>query len=122
MKLFQSLQDQSYRFFTVNDPGIVMSRMNNDVNEIRGMIRTSLVDILSYFFLIISSVVLMIALHWQVALILIGTWPLVFLIAIVNGKLNAKVLERCILHEQDTGSFIFDRLNGNCSELMREQP
>ena len=118
VELFKSLQSQSYRFFTQNDAGDIMSRIWNDLDEIEHTVSTFTMEIFSSVSIVIATVIFMTIFHWQLTAIVIGLWPIAIIITIVAGKLNAKEFGQYVLRNEDASSFTLDRLNVNGSILL----
>jgi ATP-binding cassette subfamily B protein len=66
--LFRHLSRMSLRWFTSNRTGDALSRINNDVGSIQGVISNTLGDVVGNLITLVSTLVLMLALDWRLAL------------------------------------------------------
>jgi ATP-binding cassette subfamily B protein len=67
-RLFRHLSSMSLRWFTANRTGDALSRINNDVGGIQGVISTTLGDVVGNLITLVSTLILMLALDWRLAL------------------------------------------------------
>jgi ATP-binding cassette subfamily B protein len=67
-RLYRHLSSMSLRWFTSNRSGETLSRINNDVGAIQGVISTTLGDVVGNTITLVSTLALMIALDWRLAL------------------------------------------------------
>ncbi|HEX3246766.1 MAG TPA: ABC transporter ATP-binding protein [Chloroflexota bacterium] len=74
--LYVHLQKQGLRFFTDSRTGEVMSRLNNDVNGVQDVIRDTLAGVLTNVFVVISTIVVILAIDWRLALVALAIIPL----------------------------------------------
>ena len=66
-RLFRHLSSMSLRWFTSNRTGDALSRINNDVGSIQGVISNTLGDVVGNVITLTSTLVLMLALDWRLA-------------------------------------------------------
>ncbi|MFN8523607.1 MAG: ABC transporter ATP-binding protein [Chloroflexota bacterium] len=107
-EMYRHLQRQSLRFFTDQKTGEVMSRVNNDVNGIEGVITGTLVSLVTNTVTVVSITILMFALNWQLALVSLGILPFFILPTRRVGR-TRQVLRRRAAEQQ-----------GALSALMQE--
>ena len=74
-QLYRHLQRQSLRFFTDNKTGEVMSRVNNDVAGVEGVVTNTLVSVVTNVVTVTAISVLMLSLHWQLAVVALLILP-----------------------------------------------
>lgn len=86
-RLFEHLQRLSLRFFTDTRTGEIQSRLTNDVGGVQTVVTSTLSDILSNVVVMISALVAMAVLSWQLTLLTLVTMP-------VFGWLSKLVGER----------------------------
>ncbi len=67
-RLFRHLSSMSLRWFTSNRTGDALSRINNDVGSIQGVISNTLGEVVGNLITLVSTLVLMLALDWRLAL------------------------------------------------------
>jgi ATP-binding cassette subfamily B protein len=66
-RLFRHLSSLSLRWFTSNRSGDAISRINNDVGSIQGVISNTLGEVVGNLITLVSTLVLMLALDWRLA-------------------------------------------------------
>ena len=74
-QMYQRLQMMSLRFYTSTKTGEVMARITSDVGGIQGVISGTLVSAMSNVITLITTLALMFALSWQLALIALFVLP-----------------------------------------------
>ncbi|MBV9121381.1 MAG: ABC transporter ATP-binding protein [Chloroflexi bacterium] len=77
--LYQHLTSLALRFFTVTKTGEIMSRLNNDVGGVQDSVTGSLISIVSNLFMLVSTLVLIFKMNWQLSVIAIAILPLFIL-------------------------------------------
>ena len=75
IRIFTHLQAMSIGFFTRNRPGVLISRITNDVEALDQLISTGVVTLFSSTLTLIGVVVIMLALDAQLALVVFLTLP-----------------------------------------------
>jgi ATP-binding cassette, subfamily B, bacterial len=75
IRIFTHLQGMSIGFFTRNRPGVLISRITNDVDALDQLISTGVVTLFSSTLTLIGVVVIMLALDVQLALVVFLTFP-----------------------------------------------
>jgi ABC-type multidrug transport system fused ATPase/permease subunit len=75
IRIFTHLQAMSIGFFTRNRPGVLISRITNDVDALDQLISTGVVTLFSSTLTLIGVVVIMLALDVQLALVVFLTLP-----------------------------------------------
>jgi ABC-type multidrug transport system fused ATPase/permease subunit len=82
-RIFRHLQGQSIGFFTRNRPGVLISRITNDVDALDQLISTGVTTLFSSLLTLIGVVVIMLLLDVGLALIVFITFPLLLIASIV---------------------------------------
>lgn len=75
-RMFRHLQQLSFRFYDQMATGRVVARVTSDVEAIQQLISQGLVSLLGDSLLLLAAVALMFRLNWQLALVALGTVPL----------------------------------------------
>jgi ATP-binding cassette subfamily B protein len=75
-RLYRRLSSMSLRWFTANRSGETLSRINNDVGSVQNVIMESLGGVLSNAIILASTLPIMLALDWRLALFPIVLIPL----------------------------------------------
>ncbi len=74
-QLFERVLHQSVAFFTQARTGDVMSRLSNDVNGVQGVVSDTLFSLVANVVVVASTLVLMVALNWQMTLVALVVLP-----------------------------------------------
>ncbi len=82
-RIYEHLQAMSIGFYTRNRPGVLISRMTNDVQALDQLVTDGIVTLFSSTLTLIGVVVILLVLDVQLALITFLTFPLLALASIV---------------------------------------
>src|ERR1700761_1814547 len=88
-RIFTHLQAMSIGFFTRNRPGVLISRMTNDVEALQQLVTDGVVTIFSSSLTLIGVVVILLLLDVKLALITFLTFPLLLLASLVFRIVSA---------------------------------
>jgi len=86
-RLYRHLQSLSMGFYTGTRTGEIQSRVTNDVGGVQTVVTSTITDILSNIVILISTVVAMSILSWQLTLVAVGIVPL---FAVLTKMIGAK--------------------------------
>ncbi len=75
-RVFAHIQSMSIGFFTRRSPGVLISRMTNDIEALNQLVTTGAVTLLSSGLTLIGVVTIMLLLDWKLALVAFLTFPL----------------------------------------------
>jgi ABC-type multidrug transport system fused ATPase/permease subunit len=81
--VFAHLQSMSIGFFTRRSPGVLISRMTNDIEALNQLLTSGVTTLFSSVLTLIGVVVIMFALDVELALVTFLTFPLVALASVV---------------------------------------
>jgi ABC-type multidrug transport system fused ATPase/permease subunit len=82
-RVFAHLQSMSIGFFTRRSPGVLISRMTNDIEALNQLVTNGVVTLISSGLTLIGVVVIMLLLDVKLALVTFLTFPLVALASII---------------------------------------
>ncbi len=82
-RVFSHLQSMSIGFFTRRSPGVLISRMTNDIEALNQLVTSGVVTLISSGLTLIGVVAIMLVLDAKLALVTFLTFPLVALASIV---------------------------------------
>jgi ATP-binding cassette, subfamily B, bacterial len=82
-RVFAHLQSMSIGFFTRRSPGVLISRMTNDIEALNQLVTNGVVTLISSGLTLIGVVVIMLLLDVKLALVTFLTFPLVALASVV---------------------------------------
>ena len=85
-RLFRHLQSLSLGFFTGTRTGEIQSRVANDVGGVQNVVTSTVTDVISNVVILVSTVVAMSVLSWQLTLVALGVVPAFALITKRIGK------------------------------------
>ena len=89
-RLYRHLQSLSVGFFTGTRTGEIQSRVANDVGGVQNVVTSTVTDIISNIVILISTVVAMAILSWQLTLVAVGIVPLfAFFTKVVGDRRRA---------------------------------
>jgi len=88
-RIFVHLQSMSIGFFTRRSPGVLISRMTNDVEALNQLVTNGLVTIFSSTLTLVGIVVIMLFLDVKLALITFVTFPLLAVASVVFRIVSA---------------------------------
>jgi ATP-binding cassette, subfamily B, bacterial len=90
-RLYSHLQRMSLRFFTSTRTGEIQSRLSNDVGGIQSVVTDTASGVLSNVVVVISTVVAMLILSWQLTVLSLGILPFFFWLTRRVGKARQQV-------------------------------
>ncbi|HUC00953.1 MAG TPA: ABC transporter ATP-binding protein [Solirubrobacterales bacterium] len=82
-RLFSHIQAMSIGFFTRKSPGVLISRMTNDVEALNQLVTSGVVTIFNSSLTLVGVVVILLVLDVQLALITFLTFPLLLIASLV---------------------------------------
>jgi ATP-binding cassette subfamily B protein len=118
-KVFAHVQRQSLAFFTRTQTGALVSRLNNDVMGAQRAFTSTLSSTVSNLISVVVVGIAMIALSWQVTLLCLVLFPILFLSSrIVGGKL-AGLARTQMDGNADMGNAMTERFNVGGAMLLK---
>jgi ATP-binding cassette subfamily B protein len=88
-RIFIHLQGMPIGFFTRNNPGVLISRMTNDVEALQQLVTTGVVTIFSSTLTLVGVVVILLVLDVKLALITFLTFPLLAIASVIFRIVSA---------------------------------
>jgi len=83
VRIFTHLQAMSIGFFTRNRPGVLISRITNDVDALDQLISTGVVTLFSSSLTLVGAMVVMLVLDVKLALVVFLTFPLLAIASLI---------------------------------------
>ena len=83
--LYRHLQSLSLGFFTGTRTGEIQSRVTNDVGGVQRVVTNTVSDVLSNTVILISTLIAMLVLSWELTVVAVGTAPAFFVLSKVVG-------------------------------------
>lgn len=92
--LYRHLQSLSLGFFTGTRTGEIQSRVSNDVGGVQRVVTNTVSDVLSNVVILVSTLIAMLVLSWELTIVAVGTVPLFFFLSrMVGAKRRAVAAE-----------------------------
>jgi ABC-type multidrug transport system, ATPase and permease components len=88
-RLFSHIQSMSIGFFTRRSPGVLISRMTNDVEALNQLVTDGVVTMFSSTLTLVGVVVILLVLDVQLALVTFLTFPLLMIASLVFRIVSA---------------------------------
>ena len=88
-RIFTHLQSMSIGFFSRRSPGVLISRMTNDVEALNQLVTNGIVTVFSAGMTLLGVVVILLALDVQLALVTFVTFPLLAVASVVFRIVSA---------------------------------
>jgi ABC-type multidrug transport system fused ATPase/permease subunit len=88
-RLFSHIQSMSIGFFTRRSPGVLISRMTNDVEALNQLVTSGVVTIFNSTLTLVGVVVILLVLDVQLALITFLTFPLLLVASLIFRIVSA---------------------------------
>jgi ATP-binding cassette subfamily B protein len=118
-QVFGHVQRQSLAFFTRTQTGALVSRLNNDVIGAQRAFTSTLSSTVANSIAVLVVGITMLALSWQVTLMCLALFPLLFLISrFVGGKL-AGLTRQQMDGNADLGNLMTERFNVGGAMLLK---
>ena len=92
--LYRHLQTMSLGFFTSTRTGEIQSRVSNDVIGIQSVVTSTISDTLANTVILISTLVAMVILSWQLTLVAVATAPVFFILTKFVGSRRRAVTSK----------------------------
>ena len=84
-RLYSHLQSLSLGFFTDTRTGEIQSRIANDVGGVQNVVINTVSNVLSNTVIVISTLIAMLILSWELTLVAVGTTPIFFILTKLVG-------------------------------------
>ncbi len=126
--LYEKITDLPISFIHKEKTGVLMSRITNDVNIVKGMVSTAVINVFRDFFTVIAFLFVIFYRDWKLALGAFIVLPLAFYPIILFGRRVRKFSTgsqetmaelNSFLHETFTGSKIIKIFNLEALEKLR---
>jgi ATP-binding cassette, subfamily B, bacterial len=118
-KVFGHVQRQSLAFFTRTQTGALVSRLNNDVIGAQRAFTSTLSSTVANSIAVVVVGITMLALSWQVTLLCLALFPLLFLISRFVGTKLAGLARQQMDGNADLGNLMTERFNVGGAMLLK---
>jgi len=90
-RLYGHLQSMSLRFFTATRTGELQSRLQNDVGGVQNVVTNTASSVLANVVTVLSTVVAMVLLSWQLTLLALGIVPIFVYLTYRVGRVRRRI-------------------------------
>lgn len=111
-KAFEKLVYMPMDFFNKNKVGELTSRIANDINQIQETLRTTIAEFFRQIITVFGSIILLLFISWKLSLIMLGTVPVMALIAVFFGRFIRKLSKQAQDHSAESNSIVEEALMG----------
>ncbi|HEX2037267.1 MAG TPA: ABC transporter ATP-binding protein [Chloroflexota bacterium] len=111
LQLFSHLQRQSLRFYTVTQTGQIMSRVNNDVSGVQGVVTGTLASIAQNTATIVFTTATILWLDWRLALISVIVVPVIVIPMRRVGRFRNRVSRETQEKQAEMTAYLQERLS-----------
>ena len=99
-------------FFNKNKVGELTSRIANDINQIQETLRTTIAEFFRQIITVFGSIILLLFISLKLSLIMVGTVPVMALIAVFFGRFIRKLSKQAQDHSAESNSIVEEALMG----------
>jgi ATP-binding cassette subfamily B protein len=117
--LYAHMQRMSMRFFTHTRTGEMMSRLNNDVIGAQQAVTGTMVNIVTNFISLLSTLSIMISLEWRLTLLGVAILPLFILPARRVGRLLRHIARQRMEYNAEMNALMNETLNVSGALLVK---
>src|SRR5688572_30255349 len=118
-ELYRHLQKQSLRFFTERKTGELMSRVTTDVGGIEGVVTGTLVSVVTNVVTLASVAVVIVGLHWQLALLSLVMLPFFILPTRRVGRIRQQLRRQTAEQQGGLTAMMAETLSISGTLLMK---
>lgn len=112
-QLYDRIMDLPIRFFHEERTGVLMSRITNDVNIVRGMVSRVVTSSVRDFFTVVFLVIFIFTQIWSLALIAFLILPAAFYPIVFFGRKVRRSSTSCQEAMADMNAFLHETFSGN---------
>jgi ATP-binding cassette subfamily B protein len=118
-EMYQHLQGMPHAFFTTEKQGDIVTRMNGDVNGVSTVLSSTMSNILSNLTIVVTTMVALFSMSWQLALLGILAIPLLILPTKEVGKTRWQLLSKGQAKTDELNQVINETLSVSGSLLTK---
>jgi len=90
-EMYERLLQQSLRFFTNTKSGEILTRVQSDVGGVQGVVTGTLVAVVSNVFTVVTTLIVIFSINWQLALLACAILPVFILPARRVGQIRKQI-------------------------------
>lgn len=111
-RAFKKMVYMPMNFFDVNKVGELTSRVSSDITQIQETLRTTIAEFFRQVIIILGGVAFLLMISWKLALIMLGTVPVMAVLAVVFGRFIRKLSKQAQDYAAESNSIIEETLSG----------
>jgi ABC-type multidrug transport system fused ATPase/permease subunit len=111
-RAFKKMVYMPMNFFDVNKVGELTSRVSSDITQIQETLRTTIAEFFRQVIIILGGVAFLFMISWKLALIMLGTVPVMAVLAVVFGRFIRKLSKQAQDYAAESNSIIEETLSG----------
>lgn len=118
-QMYEHLEYMPHSFYTTEKPGDIITRMNTDINGVSSVISNTLTSIVSNIATIVTTVVALFSMSWQLALVGILVLPFLILPTKAAGQKRFTLLSQSQAKNDEINQIINETLSVSGSLLIK---
>ena len=118
-QMYDHLQHMPHNFFTSEKQGDIITRMNSDINGVSSVISGTLASIVSNIATVVTTLVALFSMSWQLALVGIVVIPLLILPTKSVGETRWKLLSESQAKQDEMNQLVNETLSVSGSLLVK---
>ena len=99
-------------FFNKNKVGELSSRISSDITQVQETLRTTIAEFFRQIVIVIGGIAFIFVFSWKLALIMLGTVPVMAIVAVIFGRFIRKLSKKAQDHAATSNSIIEESLMG----------
>ncbi len=112
LELFRKMQSQAVRFFDKHPVGRLVTRVSNDIENLNEMFKSVLITVFKDLFILLGILIVMLSIHYQLALICLGLLPVIFGITILFSTMAREAFRELRATVAKINAFLQERIRG----------
>lgn len=99
-------------FFNTHKVGELTSRIASDITQIQETMRTTIAEFFRQLVIVVGGIIFLILISWKLSLIMLGTVPVMAIIAVIFGRFIRKLSKNAQDFTAESNSIIEEALSG----------
>lgn len=109
---FQRMIYMPMDFFNTHKVGELTSRVSSDITQIQETMRTTIAEFFRQLVIVVGGILFLVFISWKLSLIMLGTVPVMALIAVFFGRYIRRLSKEAQNFTADSNSIIEEALTG----------
>ena len=99
-------------FFNRNKVGELTSRISSDITQVQETMKTTIAEFFRQIVIVVGSIIFLLFISWKLALIMLGTVPVMAIIAVFFGRFIRRLSKEAQDHSATSNSIVEEALTG----------